>query len=189
LPNNVLPGVIVVDLKSALTAGSQFCAQQYPQLKVILLTSKMSGEAGEIGRFLANVASDIHLEPPFFLLAGGETTVSMDSKTSGLGGRNQEMALAVALEMYRDATCSNNITFMAVGTDGTDGPTTAAGAMVTKNTIHPSTLEKAEAALKTHDSFHFFEQNAPASHVITGPTGTNVMDVVIICNIPENSSL
>jgi glycerate-2-kinase len=114
------------------------------------------------------------------LLYGGETTVTVQG--AGRGGRNQELALAFALEIAG----MNGITLFTAGTDGTDGPTDAAGAVVDgsvaaearKYGIHP------EAYLGNNDSYTFFQRldsdTGGKYHVMTGPTGTNVMDIQII---------
>ena len=100
----------------------------------------------------------------------------MTVRGNGLGGRNTELALAFAQEIKG----MQGITLLSAGTDGTDGPTDAAGAIVDGGTI-----ERAEAAgiipgdyLKNNDSYHFFK--TAGGLFITGPTGTNVMDLQII---------
>ncbi len=104
---------------------------------------------------------------------GGETTVTV--KGEGAGGRNTEMALAFA----RAISGIDGITFLSGGTDGTDGPTDAAGAIVDGDTI-PDARAKGldpEDYLNRNDSYNFFKE--AGGLVITGPTGTNVMDLYI----------
>jgi hydroxypyruvate reductase len=106
------------------------------------------------------------------LVWGGETTVTVHG--SGLGGRNQELALAaaIALDGWRD------VLIEALGTDGTDGPTDAAGAIATGDTVSRARALGlvARAHLADNDAYHFF---APLGDlVITGPTGTNVNDLL-----------
>ena len=74
--------------------------------------------------------------------------------------------------------------------DGTDGPTDAAGAIVSQDTLTASTVEHAKLALENHDSYTFFREYTRDCHILTGPTGTNVMDLVILCGYPtkENTS-
>ena len=105
------------------------------------------------------------------MISGGETTVTI--RGSGLGGRNQEFALAAAMgiEGLRD------VLILSAGTDGSDGPTTAAGAVADGKTINRSKLD-ARQALAAHDSNCFFA--ALDDLVVTGPTGTNVMDIHLI---------
>jgi len=95
---------------------------------------------------------------------------------NGLGGRNQHMALKAAL-LLREL---EGITFLAGGTDGTDGPTDVAGAVVDCDTWNRAAGSgiAAHKYLDEFDSFHFFEKSG--GHVITGPTMTNVMDMVVV---------
>jgi glycerate 2-kinase len=144
-----------------------------------ILTTRLEGEAREAARFLTSVAKEISnrdrpVKKPACLLAGGETTVAIRGK--GNGGRNQEMALAASLEL---AGCEG-IVFLSGGTDGTDGPTDAAGGMVDGKTVARSTRKgwDVRSFLNENDSYRFFQQLD--GHIITGPTLTNVMDIVII---------
>ena len=114
------------------------------------------------------------------LLSGGETTVIV--RGPGTGGRNQELALAFA-----DAISGvPGITLLSAGTDGTDGPTDAAGAVVDGMTAPRARAEGLEPSvyLDRNDSYAFFKVYDAATgeraHLITGPTGTNVMDLQII---------
>ncbi|MBU1652350.1 glycerate dehydrogenase, partial [bacterium] len=110
---------------------------------------------------------------PLCLLAGGETTVTL--KGSGTGGRNQELALSAAIELNSTKNC----VFLAAGTDGTDGHTEAAGALVDDQTLaraHKLGLEVNDF-LDRNDSYNFFKKTGDL--IVTGPTGTNVMDVVL----------
>jgi hydroxypyruvate reductase len=94
----------------------------------------------------------------------------------GLGGRNQEFVLAAA----RDIAGMEDVVVLSVGTDGTDGPTNAAGAIADGRTVSRASEKGLRVAdsLARHDSFHFFE---PLGDLIrTGPTGTNVMDVHLV---------
>ena len=105
------------------------------------------------------------------LLAGGETTVTV--RGSGMGGRNQEFALAAAIALQG----TRGITVLSAGTDGADGPTPAAGAIADGTTVARAAALGVDARqyLANNDSYHFFE---PLGDLIeTGPTGTNVMDV------------
>ena len=114
------------------------------------------------------------LRRPCCVVAGGETTVTVTG--NGKGGRAQEFAAAAALEIADLA----KVWVVAIGTDGTDGPTDAAGACIDESIIikaHRPELEPA-AFLAAHDSYHFFEK--VDGLIKTGPTGTNVMDVRIL---------
>ena len=114
------------------------------------------------------------ISPPACILSGGETTVTI--KGNGLGGRNQEFALAAAL----DIAGNENIVVLSGGTDGNDGPTDAAGAISDTNTIKRAEEQNLSPAhyLENNDSYHFFEKLGDL--LKTGPTNTNVMDVRIM---------
>ncbi len=142
-----------------------------------IISPEISGEAAETAKWLARkavpVRKDRHYGKPMCLLSGGETTVTV--RGDGLGGRNTELALAFAMEING----YDGITLLSAGTDGTDGPTDAAGAIV-----NGSTVRKARAMgldpheyLKNNDSYNFFKKTGDL--LITGPTGTNVMDIQI----------
>jgi hydroxypyruvate reductase len=146
---------------------------------VLLLSTYVEGEAREVGRVTAALAKGIRthgdpLSPPACLVWGGETTVTI--RGEGKGGRNQELALsaALALDGWRD------VLIMALATDGTDGPTDAAGAIITGETLARARERglDAWAALETNDSYHFFE--ALGDLIRTGPTGTNVNDLLFV---------
>jgi glycerate-2-kinase len=108
------------------------------------------------------------------LLFGGETTINVNG--SGTGGRNQHLALLTASLLKN----KNGITLLSAGTDGNDGPTSAAGAVVDSKTVEDALAldMKIEKYLNTFDSFHFFEKTG--GQIITGPTMTNVMDLIVI---------
>jgi hydroxypyruvate reductase len=147
----------------------------------LLLSSLVQGEAREVGRVCAALAREIRqygtpLHPPACMLLGGETTVTLNPEGNGRGGRNQELALSAAL----DIAGLEQVVLLSGGTDGADGPTPAAGALADGATVaraqalglHP------EAFLQRHDAYHFF--HALDDGLITGPTGTNVMDMYIL---------
>ncbi|MHB8881651.1 MAG: glycerate kinase type-2 family protein [Thermodesulfovibrionales bacterium] len=145
-----------------------------------ILSSELQGEAREVGKRLAEKAKDIKrsVKPGAratrCIISGGETTVTVKGK--GLGGRNMELALAFAMEI--DGI--DGIRFLSAGTDGTDGPTDAAGAIVDGKTIaaaRTAGLDPKEY-LNNNDSYNFFKKIDGL--LITGPTGTNVMDIQII---------
>jgi glycerate-2-kinase len=150
-----------------------------------IATSGLKGEARDAARTLALMALEKRnaLKPGerYCLLSGGETTVTV--RGPGTGGRNQELALAFAVEI--DGV--PGITLLSAGTDGTDGPTDAAGAIVDGETVKKARQAgiDPEAYLGRNDSYSFFRQydslTGEASHLLTGPTGTNVMDAQIIC--------
>jgi glycerate 2-kinase len=109
------------------------------------------------------------------VISGGETTVTIQNH-KGLGGRNQEFALAAAIDIASLA----NVAILSAGTDGTDGPTDAAGAIADGTTLARAQALgfDAGAFLRNNDSYRFLE--ATGDLIKTGPTGTNVADVQII---------
>ena len=114
------------------------------------------------------------------LLLGGETTVKVKGK--GVGGRNQELALAAALKLY-EVKPKHLVTFLSAGTDGIDGPCPTSGAVVTVNTVSVAKAAglNAEEYLENNDSYTFFRNVADGLyHVRTGHTETNVMDIIVI---------
>jgi glycerate 2-kinase len=141
-----------------------------------LLTGNLRGDAALAGRAIALAAREARASDGSraCLLAGGETTVSVEN-AAGLGGRAQELALAAALALEG----SEGIVLFAAGTDGNDGPTDVAGALVDGGTARGarSVGEDPVQELARHNSYGFFEQ--VGGHVRTGPTGTNVMDLVV----------
>jgi hydroxypyruvate reductase len=144
----------------------------------LILSSKVEGEAREVAKFYAGIAREIQssgnpLGAPACILCGGETTVTLQG--SGKGGRNQELALAMALRLAG----TSNIVFLSGGTDGTDGPTEAAGALADGETVGRALslgLDPVDS-LRRNDSYHFFRQLNDL--IVTGPTRTNVMDVYL----------
>jgi glycerate 2-kinase len=145
---------------------------------VLRLTSRLQGEARTIGAALATIAQEVRqsdhpIAAPACIIAGGETTVTL--RGTGKGGRNQELALAAALAL--DGW--NDITFLSAGTDGTDGPTDAAGAIVDGSTIQRGNALgiAAKTHLQNNDSYHYLKKLGDL--LVTGATGTNVMDLQI----------
>jgi glycerate 2-kinase len=145
----------------------------------LILSSAIEGETREVAKVHAGIAKEVlasghPIAVPACLLSGGETTVSL--RGQGKGGRNQEFALALALDIRNIP----GIAALSGGTDGTDGPTDAAGAVADWTTcarakqcgLHP------RKALENNDAYPFFERLGDL--LITGPTHTNVMDVRIM---------
>ncbi|PYS52154.1 MAG: glycerate kinase [Acidobacteria bacterium] len=152
------------------------------KLNTLILGTEIEGEAKDAGRFFAALAREIDrsgnpLKPPACILAAGETTVTVHG--NGLGGRNQEMALAWAIALASRAP-NRPACFASVATDGTDGPTTAAGGLVDAATCSRGVeLGLAPANyLQRNDSFHFLD--ATGDLIVTGPTQTNLMDLQIL---------
>lgn len=148
--------------------------------RTLVLSSSISGETRDIAQMHAAIAREITesgnpAPRPCCIISGGETTVTMGDK-HGKGGRNQEFALAAACEI----SGLENLLILSVGTDGTDGPTDAAGAMVTGDTLRKAEEKGLDARqyLKMHDAYTLFHKLDQL--IITGPTMTNVMDIHVI---------
>jgi hydroxypyruvate reductase len=144
----------------------------------LILSTRIEGETREVAHVHAAIfrevlATGFPLAPPACILSGGETTVTLRGK--GKGGRNQEFSLAVALHIQGE----DRIFFLSGGTDGTDGPTDAAGAFADGTTVERARALNLEAVrtLDENDSYPFFD--ALGDLLITGPTNTNVMDLRI----------
>ena len=149
----------------------------------LLLSTFIEGEAREVAKVFAAVAKEIShsdrpLARPACVVAGGETTVTV--RGNGLGGRNQEMALSAALEIAG----LEDVMIIPLATDGTDGPTDAAGAIADGSTLRRASLLLAEESLSApqyldnNDSYHFFQQLGDL--LISGPTNTNVNDLTFV---------
>lgn len=167
--------IIIGSNRTALEAA--YAKAESMGLRAEIVSPELTGEAAEAGRRLARRAREIRNSRahflPLCLLSGGETTVTLRGR--GKGGRNMELALAFALE----AEGADGITLLSAGTDGTDGPTDAAGALVDGETAGQARRKglSPEAFLEDNDSYDFFRETGGL--FITGPTGTNVMDIQI----------
>jgi len=187
--------VIVGNNELAVQAAAQAAHVRGYSTRVI--GCRVDGEAKEVANMYAAMAQHLALQRnqsnrntiddpyalaklPLALIAGGETTVSIPAGSKGKGGRNQELALAAALKFQQLGL--RDVVLASVGTDGTDGPTDAAGGIVDGGTI--ARLENdAEEALKLHDSYNYLKQKDQDGHsplVKTGATGTNVADICVL---------
>lgn len=167
--------IIIGDNK--LAAQAALAQAELEGFHAEILTNELQGEAREVGRELAHRlrVDTLKRARPFCLIAGGETTVTI--KGAGKGGRNQELALAAVNEL-RDL---ENALVISFATDGDDGPTNAAGAVVTGESAQRAEALGLDAAgyLSRNDSYPFFQ--ALGDLLKTGPTGTNVNDLVFLC--------
>lgn len=147
-----------------------------------ILTTTMNCEASEAGRVLASIAADTQnnrnsFTKPCAIIAGGETVVNLTG--DGMGGRNQELALSAA----KGIAGLNNTLIFSLGSDGTDGPTDAAGGIVDGNTASKlkNIGKDIDNILADNDAYNGLK--AVEGLIITGPTGTNVNDVaVVLCS-------
>jgi glycerate-2-kinase len=164
--------VLVASNRDALAAAG--AAGRARGLAVHVLTDRLHGEARDAGRRLAALARALRPGPARLLLAGGETTVSVRGR--GRGGRAQELALAAAVALEGDS----RVALLAAGTDGSDGPTPAAGAFGDGGTLARGAAAGVDArdALAENDAYGFFTREGGC--FVTGPTGTNVMDLVLV---------
>ncbi|MBA4418033.1 MAG: glycerate kinase [Syntrophus sp. (in: bacteria)] len=152
-----------------------------------LISSEIQGEARGVARLLAEKVKEIkgvidkNSHRRICLISGGETTVKVTG--SGIGGRNMELALAFAIEVEG----IEGITFLSAGTDGTDGPTDAAGAIVDGSTPAKGRAKGIDPFqyLNNNDSYSFFKEIDGL--FVTGATGTNVMDLQIIIIEPPKA--
>jgi hydroxypyruvate reductase len=174
---NQVQNVIVGSNQQAAQAGLE--RAQELGFHPLLLTTYLQGEARQAGRMLAAVARQVAsngqpVPRPACILAGGETTVSLQG--DGVGGRNQELALGAAADIAGLA----EVALFALATDGGDGLSKAAGAMVTGDTMRRAReLElDPDDYLRRNDSYHFFEPLGDL--LITGPTQTNVNDLAFL---------
>ena len=144
-----------------------------------VLTTTLDCEAREAGAFFAALARQIRaggacFAPPCALIAGGETVVHL--RGSGKGGRNQELALAAS----RGLRGLENVVFFSLGSDGTDGPTDAAGGIV-DGALYDACQGKGlsvDAALENNDAYPLLKEMGAL--IVTGPTGTNVNDLMVL---------
>ncbi|MDY6951275.1 MAG: glycerate kinase [Thermodesulfobacteriota bacterium] len=168
--------IVGSNMESVLAAEEKARALGY---KTLILSTMLEGETKEVAQVHAGIAKEIlktghPLSPPACVLSGGETTVTI--RGEGLGGRNQEFALAAAMGLAG----LKGVVVLSGGTDGTDGPTDAAGAVADGETV-----DRAEslglnpaASLSNNDAYPFFDTLGDL--VKTGPTNTNVMDLRIM---------
>jgi glycerate-2-kinase len=170
--NNLLIGTNKIALEAAKQKAFEY------NINAVIIDDQLQGDtttvAGYIVETSLNFKNDKSEVKPVCLLLGGETTVKMTGK--GLGGRNQHLALLSAILLQNNP----GITILSAGTDGTDGPTGAAGAVVDSDTLRASLSKNIdhEKYLREFDSYHFFKK--AGGHIITGPTMTNVMDIIVV---------
>ncbi|MGN6249309.1 MAG: glycerate kinase type-2 family protein [Ginsengibacter sp.] len=167
---------IIGSNKIALEACKKKASEE--GLNSFIITSELDGDVAGAANEIIDKAivyqNNSSVKKPCCLLFGGETTVKVTG--SGVGGRNQHFALYASI-LLKDQT---GITLLSAGTDGNDGPTPVAGAVVDTNT-YPDAIDKGlkvEEYLQNFDSYHFFEK--AGGHIITGPTMTNVMDLIVV---------
>ncbi|MFL6465920.1 MAG: glycerate kinase [Bryobacteraceae bacterium] len=167
--HNLIIGSNRLALKAAALQAKKL---GYPPL---ILSSTMQGETREVARVHAEILREAKISAvPVCLLSGGETTVTV--KGQGKGGRNQEFALAAAMAI--DGL--KDVLVLSAGTDGTDGPTDAAGAIALGDTVRRAGAAGLNAYehLQSNNAYPFFDTLGDL--IKTGPTGTNVMDIHLL---------
>ncbi|HEU0292095.1 MAG TPA: glycerate kinase [Anaerolineales bacterium] len=166
--------IIIGDNRFAAQAALEQAGREGFSAEV--LTNELQGEAREVGvRLARQLREELTKRPrPFCLIAGGETTVTIQG--NGKGGRNQELALAVVKELAGE----KDVMLIALATDGEDGPTDAAGAVVTGESAWQAERLGVDAAdhLSRNDAYPFFA--VLGDLIKTGPTGTNVNDLIFL---------
>ena len=175
---------VLADNWTAIDAAAERAREM--AYSTLVLSSRIGGEAAEVGRTHAAIgvesaATSNPVEPPAVILSGGETTVTVDG--DGVGGPNQEFALGATRELQ-----GSEIVVAGVDTDGLDGSTDAAGALVDGETVPPEDRAAARAALRDHDTYPFLDERDAL--IETGETGTNVNDlrVVVVGGTDEENS-
>jgi len=145
--------------------------------RVTILSNDIEGESREVAKRQVETFKKFLTEPlsnPICFVSGGETTVTV--RGDGRGGRNQEFALAAAIELAG----ARGVVVLSAGTDGIDGPTDAAGAIVDGATVSRGHLQGYDAGqfLARNDAYNFFHTTGDL--LVTGPTHTNVMDIQVM---------
>jgi hydroxypyruvate reductase len=186
IPDTPKPGDPLFDRVQTVVVGSNELAAEAAErqaqaegLSALLLSTYVEGEAREVAKVVAalareEAARDRPLERPACLILGGETTVTV--RGTGVGGRNQELALAASLKIAG----LENVVIAALATDGNDGPNDATGALVdgaTASRARGLGLDP-DAYLANNDAYHFFD--GLGDLLITGPTNTNVNDLLFV---------
>lgn len=176
-PGNIIDNIIIGSIQQSAQAAAE--KAESLGFRTRLLTTRLEGEAREVGQFVAALAKDA--PPQSATILGGETTVTL--RGNGIGGRNLETALSAAISLV--GWPQRTVTSFA--TDGDDGTSGVAGATVTGQTAQDNQV--ALAHLNNNDSFTYFAQLDAAGngrHLIkTGPTGTNVNDLLILLNYEQ----
>ena len=183
-PSSIVRNIVIGSNRTAVAEAIAEARRRGYDVKDI--GSDNAGEAADWGRTLAEAALDARRRTtrPFCMIGGGETTVRLaGSSHPGKGGRNQEIALAATDRLWNER--NDGLVVLSGGTDGEDGPTDAAGAIV-DSTVFANARRKRLSPrdfLAGHDSYWFFD--ATGGLIRTGPTHTNVMDVQVVIALPR----
>ncbi|OYT62589.1 MAG: hydroxypyruvate reductase [Thermofilum sp. ex4484_15] len=176
---NKVNNVIVASNRLSLTAMKEVAERL--GYRALFLTSYMEGEARHVGRFLSSICKEIYyndvpVRKPAVILAGGETTVTVIGR--GKGGRNQELVLGA----FKGLSDLRNVVLASIGSDGIDGVTDAAGALLDENVVRKAKELRLDpdTFLADNDSYTFFRKIGDGL-IYTGYTGTNVNDLTVAC--------
>lgn len=185
IPETPKPGEHIFDKVFNVLTGNNKMALEAARdealghnLSALIINDRVEGDIADVSEYIVGTALKYQrysdLKKPLCLLFGGEPTVKMTGK--GAGGRNQHLTLLCAKLLGNHP----GITILSAGSDGTDGPTSAAGAVVDSGTLRSAISQniKPEDYLRDFNSFNFFRLTG--GHIITGPTMTNVMDIVVV---------
>ena len=172
-----ITNIIIANNHKSLCAIDRYAAAKNHE--TLVLSGYVQGEAREVARVYGAIAREIRengrpICAPACVIAGGETTVNVVG--GGLGGRNTEMVLAILPDIAGMA----DVAFLSAGTDGSDGPTDAAGAFAFSDSLERASARGLDAVqyLQQNNSYQFFEKLGDLFR--SGPTGTNVMDIQIL---------
>ncbi|MBN1107534.1 MAG: DUF4147 domain-containing protein [Bacteroidales bacterium] len=184
IPDTPKPGDIIFSRSETILAGNNYTALSSAREEALrtgfhaeIVTDELKGDVVNASSFIIDkilyYRNNHDLPRPLCLLFGGETTVKVNGE--GLGGRNQHLALIMAVSLQNIP----GITFLSAGSDGNDGNTEMAGAVVDSNTVHEALSMNVdpERFIREFDSYNFFRLTG--GHVFTGPTLTNVMDLAV----------
>ena len=170
---------VIGNLATAVDAAGR-AAERLGYTPSMDIATKLEGPAEDVGRHLARLAVSMRAgRGPDCLVSGGEPVVELvEAEKRGLGGRNQQLALAALIDLT--AMEPDGVLLLAAGTDGEDGPTDAAGARVDEDVIAAAMQKGIDPfeGLRSNDAYHFFER--AGGLIKTGPTGTNVCDLRVI---------
>lgn len=189
IEESLKPGAAALQLTSNVLMGTNQTALEAAAVeaerlgyRVVRLTSRITGEVGEVAKLLTAIAADSRQhamlgEPPLCIISGGEPVVVLTGE--GKGGRNQQLALHVLQAMQKEPELYRDISFLAAATDGNDGPTDAAGAFANLELVSASQDQQLDITsyLSNNDAYNFY--SAINGLYLTGPTNTNVCDLQI----------
>lgn len=177
------------NVKNEIIASNEIILKHVSKLlsdkgyKTIILTSRIEGESRDVGYMLASITLDsinkgIPLPPPLALIIGGETSVTV--KGNGIGGRNQELALSWGLKVSEFLNYESKAAILTFATDGIDGPTDAAGVLLSNNDINYIKSLGINIKNELNNNNSYYVLNKANLLIKTGPTGSNLNNVIVV---------